>query len=140
MYERGEREPGLEKLEAFADFFNVDMDFLLGKCECRKKTAWSRSTQGEKHDPPCLTEPHDVQYIDDSVVEFVELLLQLSPEQRTILYDFICAIKDITDNQTLDDLAAEYKKSSQILHRRKDHLHRISLTTVPATQRFLRAD
>ena len=110
MYERGEREPGLEKLEAFADFFNVDMDFLLGKCECRKKTAWLRSTQSEKHDTPSLTEPHDVQYIDDSVVEFVELLLQLSPEQRTILYDFICAIKNMTDNQTLDDLAAEYKK------------------------------
>lgn len=30
MYERGEREPGLETLEAFADFFNVDMNYLLG--------------------------------------------------------------------------------------------------------------
>ena len=85
------------------------MDFLLGKCECRKKTAWLRSTQSEKHDTPSLTEPHDVHQMDDSVVEFVELLLQLSPEQRTILYDFICAIKNMTDNQTLDDLAAEYK-------------------------------
>jgi len=31
MYERGEREPSLETLEAFADFFNVDMNYLLGK-------------------------------------------------------------------------------------------------------------
>ena len=31
MYERGEREPGIETLEAFADFFNVDMNYLLGK-------------------------------------------------------------------------------------------------------------
>ena len=30
MYERGEREPGLDLLEAFADFFNVDLDYLLG--------------------------------------------------------------------------------------------------------------
>ena len=30
MYERGEREPGSETLEAFADFFNVDMNYLLG--------------------------------------------------------------------------------------------------------------
>jgi transcriptional regulator with XRE-family HTH domain len=30
MYERGEREPGLEVLEAIADFFNVDMNYLLG--------------------------------------------------------------------------------------------------------------
>lgn len=31
MYERGEREPGLDALEAMADFFNVDMDYLMGK-------------------------------------------------------------------------------------------------------------
>ena len=31
MYERGEREPGIQTLEAIADFFNVDMDYLLGK-------------------------------------------------------------------------------------------------------------
>ena len=40
MYERGEREPGLETLEAIADYFNVDMDYLLGKSEHRSKTAW----------------------------------------------------------------------------------------------------
>lgn len=33
MYERGEREPGLEMLESFADFFNVDLDYLLGKTD-----------------------------------------------------------------------------------------------------------
>ena len=33
MYERGEREPGLETLENIADYFNVDMDFLLGKTD-----------------------------------------------------------------------------------------------------------
>jgi transcriptional regulator with XRE-family HTH domain len=31
MYECGEREPSLEILEAFADYFNVDMNYLLGK-------------------------------------------------------------------------------------------------------------
>ena len=35
MYERGEREPGIETLELFADFFNVDMDYLLGKSNYR---------------------------------------------------------------------------------------------------------
>lgn len=33
MYERGEREPGLGMLEAIADFFNVDMDYLHGKSD-----------------------------------------------------------------------------------------------------------
>ena len=40
MYERGEREPGFETLEAIASFFHVDMDFLLGKSEHRSKEDW----------------------------------------------------------------------------------------------------
>lgn len=31
MYEKGEREPDFETLETIADFFNVDMDYLLGR-------------------------------------------------------------------------------------------------------------
>ena len=31
MYERGERQPNFETLEAIADFFNVDIDYLLGR-------------------------------------------------------------------------------------------------------------
>ena len=31
MYERGEREPGFEVLELIADYFNVDIDYLLGR-------------------------------------------------------------------------------------------------------------
>lgn len=31
MYERGERNPDFETLERIADFFNVDMNYLLGK-------------------------------------------------------------------------------------------------------------
>ena len=30
MYETGKREPDIESLERIADFFNVDMDYLLG--------------------------------------------------------------------------------------------------------------
>lgn len=33
MYESGEREPDFETLEAIADYFNVNMDFLLGQTE-----------------------------------------------------------------------------------------------------------
>lgn len=31
MYERGERQPNFEVLEIIADFFNVDIDYLLGR-------------------------------------------------------------------------------------------------------------
>lgn len=30
MYERGEREPSVDTLELFADYYNVDMNYLLG--------------------------------------------------------------------------------------------------------------
>ena len=38
MYERGEREPGIETLKTFADFFGVGMDYLLGKSPFRNIT------------------------------------------------------------------------------------------------------
>lgn len=43
MYERGEREPGLETLEKIADYFNVDMDYLLGKTDIINKI-WCSSS------------------------------------------------------------------------------------------------
>ena len=33
MYENGQREPNFEVLEVLADFFNVDMNYLLGKTD-----------------------------------------------------------------------------------------------------------
>ena len=33
MYELGEREPNFETLELLADFFNVDIDYLLGSSD-----------------------------------------------------------------------------------------------------------
>ena len=33
MYERGEREPGFETMEAIADLFNVDMNYLYGRTD-----------------------------------------------------------------------------------------------------------
>lgn len=36
-YESGERTPELETFEAIADYFNVDMDYLKGKTDIRRK-------------------------------------------------------------------------------------------------------
>ncbi len=44
MYERGEREPGLDMLEAIADFFNVDLDYLMGKSDNPQKYLIERVT------------------------------------------------------------------------------------------------
>ena len=48
MYERGEREPSLDVLETIADFFNVDVDYLIGKSDVRNLY------QAEKNSPPKL--------------------------------------------------------------------------------------
>ena len=37
MYENGNREPDFETLETIADFFNCDMDYLLGKSDIHNK-------------------------------------------------------------------------------------------------------
>ena len=37
MYERGEREPKFEVLEMIADYFNVDMDYLLGTSDIKNR-------------------------------------------------------------------------------------------------------
>lgn len=37
MYERGEREPNFETLEAIADYFNVDLDYLMGRQDQQRK-------------------------------------------------------------------------------------------------------
>ena len=38
MYERGARKPRIDQLEAIADCFNVDMDYLSGKSDIPRKT------------------------------------------------------------------------------------------------------
>ena len=43
MYERGEREPGLDTIAAFADYFKVDMNYLLGKSDSFSQKEWSHS-------------------------------------------------------------------------------------------------
>lgn len=37
MYETGKREPDLATLDAIADFFNVDMDYLLGRSNIERR-------------------------------------------------------------------------------------------------------
>ena len=46
MYERCEREPSLEMLEKVADYFNVDLDYLLGKTDCPNKHGLSKESFG----------------------------------------------------------------------------------------------
>ena len=61
MYEVGQRSPDIETLELIADFFNVDMNFLLGR------------------------EIEDGYYIDDDAREFAQFLYD-NPDYK-VLFD-----------------------------------------------------
>ena len=39
MYEKGNRMPSYEMLEKIADFFNVDIDYLMGKSNIKRKVS-----------------------------------------------------------------------------------------------------
>lgn len=90
MYERGEREPGLELLEAFADYFNVDTDFLLGKTDIPNRLLWfekiNKSVDLEKlknemADEDTAEEMIIAQYGRD-VWEALSLYIKLDAEDR----------------------------------------------------------
>lgn len=54
-YEKGKREPDLETLKLFADFFKVTTDFLLGKTDIRNieqdfNFAYHKETEGLSDD------------------------------------------------------------------------------------------
>ncbi len=66
MYENGEREPGFELLEKIADYFHVDMNYLLGKAE------YSEIVQSES-------------YLDDAAREMTQFLYD-NPDYK-ILFD-----------------------------------------------------
>ncbi len=70
MYERGDRQPNFETLELIADYFNVDIDYLLGRTDKTTKII----------DPSAG--PY---YINDEAREMAEFLHK-SPEYK-VLFD-----------------------------------------------------
>ena len=92
MYERGEREPGLETLERIADYFNVDMDYLLGKSEITNRTYLSDmpaniTTMPEMHKIPLIGTIACGEPIlaDEHIEEYIDL-----PRHITATFALIC--------------------------------------------------
>lgn len=50
MYESGKREPNLEIIEWFADFFNVDLNYLLGRSTIKNSTAFMNNSRNTQYD------------------------------------------------------------------------------------------
>ena len=58
MYERGEREPGLDTMETIADYFNVDLDFLMGRSDIPNRNGWIKRPS-ELKEPTSADHPFD---------------------------------------------------------------------------------
>lgn len=69
MYENGNREPDFETLEIIADFFNVDIDYLLGRTN---KTTLLPETIGSY-------------YVNDDAREMAQFMFE-NPEYK-VLFD-----------------------------------------------------
>ncbi|QIC07647.1 helix-turn-helix domain-containing protein [Brevibacillus sp. 7WMA2] len=66
MYEQNKREPDNETLQKLADFFNVKIDYLLGRQEENYDYTKDPTVTGE-------------------IKELLDDLMQLPPEERTII-------------------------------------------------------
>lgn len=80
-YEKGERTPELATFEAIADYFNVDMDYLKGKAEIRKKYI---VTEDGNYEYESIL--HDLMMTDSAVmVEILSKLKKMDEEERVAL-------------------------------------------------------
>ena len=57
MYESGQRRPSFEMLESIADYFNVDMGYLVGRTQCRNKF------QETENESPSSTFPVELSHL-----------------------------------------------------------------------------
>ena len=91
MYERGEREPSLETIEMFADFFNVDMDYIIGTSEIPNKalvTDWGMMQQFNE-------EMADIYFLmrkNEKLAGIVKILCKLPPERLDAVLLFLQAL------------------------------------------------
>lgn len=85
MYERGEREPSLEMLECIADFFNVDMDYLLGKSQVANQalSLIEKSTPQTKRD-----------VLKQRVIELLEQLTDEELKEAARYLDYLLSSQD----------------------------------------------
>jgi transcriptional regulator with XRE-family HTH domain len=83
MYENNNRLPEIETFEALADFFNVDMDYLKGKSDIKRKNPY------EGLGKALLNPDKD----DESILEMFRDIKSMSLEQRDKLKPIIKLIK-----------------------------------------------
>ncbi|MCI9618032.1 MAG: helix-turn-helix transcriptional regulator [Eubacterium sp.] len=102
MYERGERQPNFETLELIADYFNVDIDYLLGRTNKTTKII-QPDTLAALFDAQNFTEDEL-----DEIMNFVEFVKnkRMSEKERLIKYSELLpnAAHERTDIDVTDEM------------------------------------
>lgn len=104
MYETGAREPDFETLEKIADFFNVDIDYLLGRTD---KTTILPSTAGNNYKNNLLTLNQKDKR--DIAQRLEETLSDLENEQSALMFS-----GEPLDDETRELLRASLENSLRI--------------------------
>ena len=93
MYESGAREPNFEMLEAIADHYNVDMNFLSG---------YNKNTSEDKKVPATETD-------DGQIGKIMHIVKNLNPENQNKVADYAHKLSEIQQMQEAadDSLATE---------------------------------
>ena len=104
LYELGTRNPKREALEEFACFFNVDMDYLLGKTDVKNSAAdllgynslAEAFAAGIDVDAKLKTLPTE---LTAGERVWIDLYRKLSPEVREVAADLIGAFDALPDGE-----------------------------------------
>lgn len=72
MYERGEREPDFETFELIADYFNVDIDYLMGKTDIKNKYIYNH----QHHSPTIAQDTITFPVIGDIAAGFDKIAVE----------------------------------------------------------------
>ena len=85
-YELGNREPNFEVLEEFADYFNVDMDYLIGKSDIERKVPISSADHIVKvGNDYAILETQNAIKISDEAKDVAMRYDNLPPEVRQMI-------------------------------------------------------
>lgn len=95
MWERGERYPDVSKFEEIADYFNVDMEYLVGKVDVEHggsndgvTKAFGCEVPMQQSEPVCISEE------EDGVCGLCEFLMS-NPEIKALT----AAIREMTEEE-----------------------------------------
>ena len=128
MYERAAREPNLNLLNALANYFHVDTDFLLGRSDYRKKEdlyqEWHKKfNPNDEHAAEAAMWDFIGKRYGEDTAEMMNQILELKPKEQEKISKLLTGYSNLDDEdriilfarayQILEDMLADDKYSAK---------------------------